>query len=493
MTFLALAGWVPDADASQPGVILDCQQLVPSLRGMKAAASAVNSSLPALAGAALGSALCIKLDGTARVFAGTTSALYEAASTSWTDRTRATGGSYTASSERRWRFAQFGDTTIAVQKADWPQFSTTGAFANIVTGGTKYAPKARLVETAQGFVVLADVDDTGAGLGTTFADGPNRWWCSAQLDYTDWTPAVATQCTTGLLVDSPGRITALKRLGGSLVAYKDTSMYLGSYVGAPVVWQWQLIPGEAGTATQEAVIDIGDAHLFIGRSDFYLFDGSRPVSIGDGIREWFFANLNSAYREKTVSLHDKANANAYWFFCSGGSSTPNACIVYNYRAKKWGRADISVETSVTYALGGETYAGMAYTYATLPAVTYDSSFWTGAGGLTMGVFNTSHVLQYLNGTPGTATLTTSDIGSDGDYSTLRRVRPRYLTAPSAATMTPSYRDLAGAAYTTNATITQDAGKFDYLQSARWHRLALSTTGSMELTGLDIEGVPSGRR
>ncbi|MFM2210180.1 MAG: hypothetical protein RIQ96_1823, partial [Pseudomonadota bacterium] len=338
MTFLALKGWVPDADASAPGVILECSNLVPSMRGMKAAASAVNSSLSALAGAALGAALCIKLDGTARVFAGTTTALYEASSSSWTDRTRASGGAYAASSERRWRFAQFGDTTIAVQKADWPQYSSTGAFANILTGGTKYAPKARLVETAQGFVVLADVDDTGAGLGTSFADGPNRWWCSAQLDYTDWTPAVATQCTTGLLVDSPGRITALKRLGGSLVAYKDTSMYLGSYVGAPVVWQWQLIPGEAGTATQEAVIDIGDAHLFIGRSDFYAFDGSRPVSIGDGIREWFFANLNSAYRDRTVSLHDKANANAYWFFCAGGSSTPNACVVYNYRAKRWGRA-----------------------------------------------------------------------------------------------------------------------------------------------------------
>ena len=492
MTFVALTGWVPDADATAPGVILDCTALIPSVRGMKGAPSAISSGVSALGAAALGASLVVDLSGTSYSFAGTATGLYKAGASSWSDVTRASGA-YTASTDTRWRFAQFGNTTITTQKADRPQFSASGAqFADIAFAGPKYAPKSALVETAQGFVVMANCNDTSAGLGTSYGDQSHRWWCCAQYDYTDWTPAVATQCATGLLIDSPGAITALKRLGSSLVAYKDTSLYLGTYVGSPAVWQWQMVPGEAGTASHESVVDIGDAHLFVGKSDFYGFDGSRPVAIGGGVREWFFSQLNASYSYKIVALHDKSASNVYWFYPSGTSSTLNACVVYNYATKKWGKYDMAIETAVTYASGALAYSGLdTYTYATLPAVSYDSPFWGGGGGATMAIINASHVLQFLTGTSTSSAFTTSDFGNDGSYSVMRRVRPRYLTAPTAATLAPFYRDTAGATLSALSTVTQSSGKFDYLKSARWHRLALTFTGPMELTGLDIDAVPDG--
>lgn len=495
MTFVALTGWVPDADATAPGVILDCTALIPSVRGMKGAPAAISSGVSALGAAALGAGLVIDLAGTSYSYAGTATGLYKAGASAWSDVTRAfaSGGAYTASTDTRWRFAQFGNTTLATQKADWMQFSNSGAtFDNVVLSVTKFPPKSSLAETAQGFVVLADCNDSGAGLGTSYGDQANRWWCSAQFDYTDWTPAAITQCTTGLLVDSPGKITGLKRLGASLVAYKDTSLYLGTYVGPPAVWQWQMVPGEAGTASHESVVDIGDAHLFVGKSDFYRFDGSRPAPIGDGMREWFFSQLNASYAYKIVALHDKPAGNVYWFYPSGSSSSLNACVVFNYKTGKWGKADRSIEAAVTYASGGLAYSGLdTYTYATLPAVSYDSPFWGGGGGATMAIINTSHVLQFLTGTADSSSLTTSDFGSDARFSTLRRVRPRYLTAPSAATMVPSYRDLTGATLTARPAVTQSTGKFDYLKSSRWHRFAITFTGAVELTGLDIDAVNDG--
>ncbi|MBP9156089.1 MAG: hypothetical protein KBF48_14210, partial [Xanthomonadales bacterium] len=218
MSFVPLTGWVPDADETAPGVILDCTALIPSVRGMKGAPSAISSGVSALGAAALGAALIVDLAGTSYSFAGTATGMYKAGSSSWSDVTRASGA-YTANTDTRWRFAQFGNTTVAVQKADRPQYSNSGAqFADIAFSGPKYAPKSALVETAQGFVVMADCNDTGASLGTSFGDQANRWWCSAQFDYTDWTPAASTQCASGLLVDSPGKITGLKRLGAALVA-----------------------------------------------------------------------------------------------------------------------------------------------------------------------------------------------------------------------------------------------------------------------------------
>lgn len=492
MSFVPLTGWVPDADATAPGVILDCANLIPTVRGMKAAPSATTSAVSALGAAALGAGLVVDLSGSSTSYAGTSTALYKAGSTSWSDVTRSSGGAYSASTDTRWRFAQFGNTTLATQKADRMQFATTGNFADVVLGGTKYAPKSALVETVAGFVMLANCNDTSAGLGTSYGDQQNRWWCSGIYDYSDWTPAVSTQCTTGLLVDSPGAITGLKRLGSNVVAYKDTSLYVGIFVGSPSVWQWTLVPGEAGCSSNEAIVDIGDAHLFVGKSDFYAFDGARPVAIGDGVREWFFANLNPAYSYKICALHDKSNANVFWFYPSGGATTCNAGIVYNYKAKKWGRYDVSVEAVVQFSAGGIAYSGLdSYTYATLPAITYDSPFWGGGGGSIISYFDTSHQLKSLSGTPGTSSLTTSDFGGDQAFTVVRRVRPRYLTAPTSATLTPSYRDLTGTSLTALDTVSQVSGKFDYLQSARWHRASISFTGAMELTGLDVDAVNDG--
>jgi hypothetical protein len=277
-----------------------------------------------------------------------------------------------------------------------------------------------------------------------------------------------------------------------VVAYKDTSLYVGIYVGAPAVWQWTLVPGEAGCASNEAIVDIGDTHLFVGKSDFYAFDGARPVAIGDGVREWFFANLNPAYAYKICALHDKSNANVFWFYPSGSSTTCNAGIVYNYKSKKWGRYDVSVEAVVQFSAGGIAYSGLdTYTYATLPAITYDSPFWGGGGGSIISYFDTSHQLKSLSGTPGTSSLTTSDFGGDQDYTVVRRVRSRYLVAPTSATLTPQYRDLTGQTLTSLSAVTESTGKFDYLQAARWHRFSISFTGSMELTGLDIDAVRDG--
>ncbi|MBP7687781.1 MAG: hypothetical protein KA765_07735 [Thermoflexales bacterium] len=492
MSFVPLTGWVPDADETAPGVILDCTALIPSVRGMKGAPSAISSGVSALGAAALGAALIVDLAGTSYSFAGTATGMYKAGSSSWSDVTRASGA-YTANTDTRWRFAQFGNTTVAVQKADRPQYSNSGAqFADIAFSGPKYAPKSALVETAQGFVVMADCNDTGASLGTSFGDQANRWWCSAQFDYTDWTPAASTQCASGLLVDSPGKITGLKRLGAALVAYKDTSLYVGTYVGPPAIWQWTMAPGEAGTASNESVVDIGDAHLFVGKSDFYKFDGSRPVAIGDGMREWFFSELNASYSYKIVALHDKSAGNVYWFYPSGSSSSLNACVVFNYRTGKWGKSDRSIETAVTYSSGGLAYSGLdTYTYATLPAVSYDSPFWGGGGGQTLAIINTSHALQFLTGTADSSSLVTSDFGADGVFSTVRRVRPRYLIAPSAATMVPAYRDITGETRTSLSTVTQSSGKFDYLKSARWHRFTIAFTGAVELTGLDVDAVNDG--
>ena len=60
-------------------------------------------------------------------------------------------------------------------------------------------------------------------------------------------------------------------------------------------------------------------------------------------------------------------------------------------------------------------------------------------------------------------------------------------------MTNYYKADAGDALTQGATQSADDGKFDVLQSARWHRLKFDWTGDVEVSGLNADMQPEGER
>lgn len=473
-------GFAPDVDPTTPGVITACENLIPTLKGYKGGYSGADVGLPALAAAAISATVLVKLDATNRFVAGTETKLYEKSAASWIDVSRA--AAYNASASLYpWRFAQFGDTTLAANKGDTLQSSNSGAFADVAG-----SPKAGAICTVNGFVMLANTNEA------TYGDSPDRWWCSALNDMTNWTPAIATQCTTGRLVDSPGSIRGLKTLGYDVVAYKERSMYLGRYAGPPSVWQWTLIPGEIGCSSQNAVVNIGTAHVFVGWEDFYLFDGFRPVPIGSTLREWFFSDLDANYRYLIKGLHDRTHSLVYFFYPRlGGSGALNGCIVYNYKSQKWGVSNRSIETVVEYITGGYTWDTLPITtWDSWPSVAYESPFWT-ASSETAAYIGTDHKVYSLTGISSTSSLTTFDAGDDQQFSLLSRVRFRYLDAPASATLTNYYQDEHGGAWTTDSTITESNGRFDLLRSARWHKAKADFTGDVEISGVDAVMQPDG--
>lgn len=462
-----LIGFAPDADPTTTGVLTACTNIIPGEKGMESAPIPVNAAVTTLASECTGSALIVKLDDSRRMFAGTDTHLYELDAGSWTDRS---GATYTGTGETRWSFAQFGDATLASNLQDTIQRSTTGAFASI-----SGAPKAKIIYTVGGFVMALHTDDTGFGLQQ------DRWWCSAAYDDTDWTPSVTTQATTGRLVSAPGRITAGGRLGDYAVAYKDKAIYLGQYVGAPVVWDWQQIPGgEAGCVGQDAWCDVGGAHFVVGYDNFWLFDGSRPVPIGTGtVRQWFYDNSDPAYRYQTRCTFDRQNGRVWVFYVPAGSYSHLKALVYHVAMKQWGLVDVETEAEVNYFTPGYTIDGLTALSSTidaLPDVTFDSQFWL-SGGIALSIFNTSHQLQTMTGSATSSSMTTWIVGDDDLYSLLSKVRTRFGVGsrPTAATLTAyAGPNLSEMVLVTSSSLND--GKFDVLSSGRWHQALIEFTG-----------------
>jgi hypothetical protein len=476
-------GYVPDLNPATPGVLTDVTNMVPSVKGMKGAPTPVTTGIAALAAACQGIAVLTKLDATRRVIAGTIAGLYEAGASTWTDRSK--GGGYSIGADNRWSFAQFGDISLAAAKSETMQYSTTGAFADI-----SGAPKAKLIAVSSGFVMACDTNEG------TYGNQSDRWWCSAYLDYSSWTPSVTTQATTGRLVDSPGPIYALKDLGSGFVAYKKDSIFVGTYVSAPAVWDWQQVPGRVGTISNGAVVNVGYAHIFMGMDDFYVMDGSRPVSIGEGIREWFFANVNSTYLFKTAGTFDQANANVYWWYVprSNTSGTLSEAVVYNIKSKKWGKVTLTVEAVSDYVTPGITYEGLgtAYTtYDSLPTdISFDSPYWTAASPV-VSVVKTDHIVYTLTGDPATTSLKTGVLGDDEKRSTVTRAKSRFITVPQSASLQVECDDDFGTGFSTATNVTMTNNTFDFIADARWHRFVESFVGPVEIVGNTYDVVGSG--
>ena len=475
-------GYAPDADPSIIGVITNCSAVVPSIRGVKGAPSAVASGMATLAATCTGSAVITKLDGTNRLFAGTATKIYEAGASTWTDVSAAITYTGTAATSR-WRYAQQGNVTLAVNGADSVQASvSTGNFTTLPS-----TPIASIVEVVNQFVLVFNTSTNTSG-----------WQCSALGDYTLWTTSIATQATSGTLTSSPGPITAGRRFGDAVVVYKRDSMFLGVYVGPPTVWNFQQIPGKVGANSQECVVNVGTAdnpvHLYMGDDDFYKYDGSKPVPIGSNrVKETVFgAFLRSRYYACTA-LHDRQNSRVYFYYPTIDSAQPDKCVVYNYHTDKWGVDDRQIEAATDYVAAAITYDGLGAVYATydaLPNLAYDQAFIAISKPIPA-VFDTSHVLKTLNGVATTTSFTTGDLGDQTQFNTLNRIRPKFLTAPTSATMTNYYRNNIGDALTADATTALSSGTFDVIRDARWHRLMFTMVGDWEMPGFTPEYAESG--
>lgn len=475
-----LSGFAPDADQTTPGLLSDCQNLIPALIGMEGAPEPVApSGAPALPAACRGAAVLYKLDNSRRIIAGTSAGIYELLAGSWTDQSRV--GGYSASADSRWVFAQFGDAALMANGAQKIQRSTGGAFADIAS-----APVAQVIFSVGSFVMALNAD------GNT-----DQWHCCAAFDDTDWTPSLTTQAASGRLVATPGHLTAGARLGEYAIAYKERSIYLGQYVGPPAIWDWtQVSGGDAGCVGKNAICDIGGAHFFVGADNFWLFDGTRPTPIGDGVvRQWFVEQASTDFLYKTTCVFDREHNRVWVFYPKDGSTECDGVLVYHVQSRQWGKADRSVQAALMHVSPGitfDTWSASGASFDALPSVGFDSPFWA-SGARVLSIFDTANQLKSYTGDSVESSLTTGEVGDDDAVSRLQQIRLRYAMAPSAATVQTLHASNSGTDYAIGASGAMNDGKFDVLRVARWHKATVSFAGPVRITHMNATFKQAGRR
>jgi hypothetical protein len=141
---------------------------------------------------------------------------------------------------------------------------------------------------------------------------------------------------------------------------------------------------------------------------------------------------------------------------------------------------------VTYNDLGSLYS----TYADLPSVPYDQFFI--AGRPVPAIFNTSHVIQTLNGATDEWSYETGDFGDEVIVSCILRVKPRFKTKPTTSEFTNYYRAESGRLGNLGDPLVEDTtsqltnGSYDFIRSALWHRGVCSGTGNFEQYDFDAQ-------
>lgn len=498
---IPLNAWLPDGDPTMPGVLTEVYNMLPTRRGFASdlAGAAYNSiTLPAKCYG--GRLLPINAMTPAMMFATSSTLYYYSGSGSLVDRNRASP-SYVAPADMTvaWRFEQFGEYTLAIQRDNPLQASadiTTTDFSD-VSG----APSAYTMCVASNFVMVANTVDVPADNVYRYFDA---WHCSALGDHTDWSPDLATQCAQGRLLQTPGPILRLFAYGPDVLAFKRGSMYRGRYVNRPadgIIWEWTVISSEVGIVGHDAIVQVGGVVYFMSLDGVYAFNGSALRRIDSFPRLWFTrkqtANTSSSDMliMLTQAVYDPVRRVIRWHFVEDDDDQETdphmgGCLTYHVETDRWGYSSdhasewafnvpytsVSLVDSAGYV--GEEQIGISGYAARNVAAYVDAS---------------DHSLKVYLGTGIQAVMMTGDIGDDDAVVTGVRARLRFLRAPTSAVVQHYHRMNLGDDLTTGTTANRSDGKFDFTHGARWHRLEFQMNGPIEVAGMRFAATTSGKR
>lgn len=422
--------------------------------------------------------------GNAFNFAGGATKLKKMSSASWADVSKV--GGYTTGAEERWSFTQWGSQILATNFNDPVQeyaMGTSSVFADL--GGTP--PQARYINVVRANVVVANTNDASDGLV------PHRVRWSGVGDATAWTPSVTTQSDFQDLDGEGGFCQQI--VGGEVgTILQERSIWRMTYVGSPLIYQFDEVERGRGTPAPGSVTKIGSAIPYLGIDGFYIFDGQQSIPIGTNkIDKTFYADLDQSYLNRISSTIDPINQIIFWA-SPGQQNTggnPNRIYAYNYSpnaSKRWAYAEQDIEYIYRSLAEGYTLDGLDAASSSLDAlgISLDSRTWTGNSALFSG-FDSSHRQVNFTGAAKDATIETQEVELTPNMRTnVQEIRP-FIEGFTTCTIQIGGRNSLADAVTWGMVITANsAGNFPCRSNYRYHRMRVNLSGAFtHAQGLNI--------
>lgn len=434
-------------------------------------------------------------------FVGTATKLYHQ-DTETRDVTRLSGGAYNAVGSARWEFVVFEKTIIAINPFDEPQYFTLNLSTNFDRLDTA-APRAAHQGVIGRHVVFGNTSDP--------IDGPvpNRLWWPAIGNPFYWpnpragSPEAddATQVQSGFVpLEGDGgpilRVVSGAEVGG---VFQKNAIWRMDYVGSPNIYEVNRVEPNRGLLVPGVAVPVSRWIFFLAEDGFYIFDYTSSTPIGkDQINKTFFADVDLAYADRISAVPNPDQTRIYVLYPGSGHTggAPNKWLCYDWALQRWGHGELDAELLVQALPPGVHLDNLPYSNIDAPGLASWDDAVAGAGSRSLAVYDHSHFLGTLSGTPLTATFETDDLElSPGRRSLLNYVRPLVRGDNSKITVQASSRGRYQDDIEFGLERTIDAqGDAGIRQDGRYHRVRVNVDyGFDEAIGFDAHFTRGGWR
>lgn len=142
-------------------------------------------------------------------------------------------------------------------------------------------------------------------------------------------------------------ITGMGLLGSTYWIYTTDGMSSMDYVGLPNVMQ--ILPRHrVGSVYHNGLVITKYGHYFIGRDNFYFFDGVQPKEIGTGVFKQFTDDVikldpTNDNSESVIGFYDLQKAEVSWIYWTSAGQCKQ--VIYSERLNRWFFRQLPYETA----------------------------------------------------------------------------------------------------------------------------------------------------
>lgn len=248
------------------------------------------------------------------------------------------GGDVVGLPATTWAFDSWGENLIACADTDGKiyEWDTTGVAAVVTNAPTGCQS---VMVTDERFVLALGADN----------DRRKVQWCDQEAN-TVWTPSATNQAGDIRLETSGGIMQGMRTRGQALIL-TSVDAHVASYVGQPFIYGFERVGDGCGVISKRAGAVFPSGAMWMGRDQFYLFDGSGVRPLPCEVADFVYDDLNRGQESIVFAVANTPHDEVWWFFPAGDATENNRYVAYNYRENHWLSGYLSRSTGVSRGVG----------------------------------------------------------------------------------------------------------------------------------------------
>ena len=245
---------------------------------------------------------------------------------------------------RMWSHDNFGEDLL-INPRDGSIFywdKSGGVTTRAVEIGTVSGAEETPITAKQ--IMVSDVDRHVIAFGTnpvgSSIQDPLLIRFSDQESLTDWNPK-ATNTAGDLRIGSGSEFVRAIETKREIIIFTDSSVHSMQFIGAPFTFGIQPLASNTTIMGPNAAIAVEDAVFWMGRQNFYVYDG-KTQQLPCSVKERVFFDFNYDQAHKVFAGVISEFSEIVWYYCSdtnsvanGGTGENDRYVIYNYAEQTW--------------------------------------------------------------------------------------------------------------------------------------------------------------